>query len=232
MKISLLALLLFVSALKAQQRSTGDASSHGNCSPAISGNTNTITLDCTDKHTQQAIFNLLKTIHDSQLPTEQILEKLDEILKTMDAIRPRRLTTDQKKQLTNILHPLAGYTADVLCDPVGDACGLSDDLVAVLNNAGWVRLRPSVPPGGEPTLDPSGLSKEVFSYRSANLAECRGIQILVLPSVVHSAESAPPFNAFVAALVAMKLMTAQPRVHWNDYVDSVPRITIDVCRKE
>jgi len=70
--------LYFAFALEAQQ--SNQASSIGNCSPAIVGNTNKVTVTCTDKKALTEVLVILNKIANNQLPTAEVLSKLDEII--------------------------------------------------------------------------------------------------------------------------------------------------------
>ena len=121
----------------AQKRSTGNAMSLGNCSPAVSGDGNRIVVSCTDKRSEQAILNILTKISKSQVPPGEILEKLNIILDEVRANKPRHLTKPQMDSIAEILRPLAGTIASVRCDGLDDSCDYADDFLVAIKKAGF-----------------------------------------------------------------------------------------------
>jgi hypothetical protein len=101
-------LMLIATPCWAQATATGKADSAGPCSPAVSGNNNTFTINCGISHKQgQQMLNILNKVLANQIDPEAVMAKLDEIQNDIRHIQSRQgwpeLTADQAKILTGKL---------------------------------------------------------------------------------------------------------------------------------
>jgi hypothetical protein len=92
-----LLLVLLVSAVcYGQPTSTGLAKTTGECSPAVTGNKNTFTINCAvDKEQGERMLAILNKILRNQLDPTAVMAKLDEIGKDVKNLSPRRLSEKQ-----------------------------------------------------------------------------------------------------------------------------------------
>jgi hypothetical protein len=115
---------------------------HGDCSPIISGDKNTITITCQDRKLLDFIKDLVTRIASKQLDPEVVYSKFDDILQGIsdirDAYAPRRLSSEQKKVLIQSLSPFKGNSVDIIC-LIGDSESFryAEDFVSVFRAAGW-----------------------------------------------------------------------------------------------
>jgi hypothetical protein len=86
LKLILLSALMLMALPCCGQTTTGKAETAGACSPAVSGNNNNLTITCSGvgKEQGQKILAILNKMLANHLDTEQVMAKLDEILKTIN----------------------------------------------------------------------------------------------------------------------------------------------------
>jgi hypothetical protein len=74
-----------------QTTTTGNAETAGACSPAVTGNKNTFTINCgIDKKQGQKMLEILNKILANQLDPDAVMAKLDEILKAVNPNIPAK----------------------------------------------------------------------------------------------------------------------------------------------
>ena len=151
-----------LSAFAQQQFSTVEAQSSGECSPNILANQGKVQFTCNtpmDPPTAKKIVSLLNQILQKESsttnPTEEINHKLDEILgfvrtqmqesqrlaagvqELRQQVQQRNLTEDQKVKLTSLLKAAAPQELYFVSAPDAEATYFSNELLSVLDSAGW-----------------------------------------------------------------------------------------------
>jgi hypothetical protein len=109
----------------------------------VAGSHNTVTINCGDKKTQQQMAEVLRRLHDSQIPVQRILDDLDQIIHLVNDVgrnMPRHLTPDERNRLVSVLAPVKGVHVAIICSPDSDACDFARDFQGVFRSAGWERL--------------------------------------------------------------------------------------------
>lgn len=75
------------------QTTTGTAETKGPCSPAVTGNSNTFKINCAGITKEQGdrMLQILNTILSNQLKPQDVMAKLDEILKAVNPNVPTKV---------------------------------------------------------------------------------------------------------------------------------------------
>ncbi len=94
-RICVLCLLLMLTALPCKSQkptTTGDATTTGPCSPAVTGNNNQFNINCQGISKEQGtkMLRILNKILANQVDPEAVMAKLDEILKAVNPNIPAR----------------------------------------------------------------------------------------------------------------------------------------------
>lgn len=163
MKLLFSIILLFAMSAFAQQQSpTIEAQSSGECSPNILSNQGKVQFTCNtsmDVATAKKIVSLLNQIlqkeSSSTSPALEINHKLDEILgfvrsqtqesqrlaagfqELQQQVQQRHLSEDQKAKLASLLKAAAPQEFYFLCAPDAESTYFSNELLSVLESAGW-----------------------------------------------------------------------------------------------
>jgi hypothetical protein len=135
-------LLLLLSGSCGAQTS-GNATSSGPCSPAVSGSNNSFSIECNGitKQQYQQFLAILNKIARNDIPADKVMEKLDEIQHDVETIKKntagRRLTPEQINSLSAALSPLKGHSIEILSQ-ISDADGsvYAQDFVQAFKQAG------------------------------------------------------------------------------------------------
>ena len=100
--------------LVAQTAGSSTSKTKGPCSPAVSGNRNTVTIECKGISQKQAdqFLKLLNKIAENQLPADQVFERLDEIEIGMKVLTDDALITSQLTMQVELqVNPSAAVTS-------------------------------------------------------------------------------------------------------------------------
>jgi hypothetical protein len=135
-------LLLCTTAL-CQTVGTGSAETKGQCSPANTGNNNVFNITCgIGKEKGEQMLKILNRILSSQLDPNEVMGRLDEILRGVNEIKlasaDRRLSTPQRELLLALLRPFKGEKLAIsssMNDP--EAYRFAQDFADVLRETGF-----------------------------------------------------------------------------------------------
>jgi hypothetical protein len=124
-----------------QPRMPSQQTTHGPCSPIVTGDNNTLTITCADKRLLDFIRTMVTRIADKQLDPEFVYSKFDEVLKGIsqlrDSVAPRSFSEQQKAAMVKVLAPFKGKPVRISCI-LGDAESFryAEYFVAVMRAAG------------------------------------------------------------------------------------------------
>jgi hypothetical protein len=128
--------LLFCSAIAQSQSSTGPATTKGACSPANTGNNNTFVIRCgIDKAQGEQLLAIMNKILANQLNLDEVMAKLDEILRRMPSAR--RLSDTQKSEIAGCLKKKPGTFSIGSIENNSEAYRYAQDWREVFISAGW-----------------------------------------------------------------------------------------------
>jgi len=159
--------------VKAQSANTGPITTYGQCSAVDINAKAPVTITCDSKGMSaaeskkqaEAYAKILSVVRKNGLDTEEVLQKLDSMIKA--ATVGRHLTTEQRASLIAALQPFAGSALPLQSqEGNAEAAGFADDFFAIFNSAHLIGNEGSyasfsrVPPlGGLTLLVPLGTNR-------------------------------------------------------------------------
>lgn len=149
---SLLAVACIALPLEAQTPTAGSSATKGSCSPAVSGNNNTFTINCQGITKEQSthFLALLNKIASNSLDSKVVMEMLDELISNtrqlksgVEEIRKRqdgrRISPAQEAQLLKVLSaitPKLGVTI-YITNETPESTQFAEDIQSSFVKAGW-----------------------------------------------------------------------------------------------
>jgi len=163
----LMPLLVLASIGQSPAAQSGQASSSGACSPAVTGKNNTFTITCTaalPPEQRQQIADMLTRLVAEGSSIQEILTKLDSCI---TEVAPRKISPDQRQRIIDALGNLPGAPVIRVKAPnaTAESIRFADQLhEAFSSTPGW-----SAPPVSEDMIigaTPIGLVARVSNQRS------------------------------------------------------------------
>ena len=110
----------------------------GDCNPVIKGNTNTVSVVCTDRKQAEDLKRLIQKLLSTQTPPEVLMQHLDDIERGVAKCGERRLTPEQTSQFKEALGPVQETLFNIACDTrAPDSCAYAQDFVDAMTSSGW-----------------------------------------------------------------------------------------------
>jgi len=156
------ALLLSVAVPCFGQATTGGAATNAECSAAVTGSNDQITLKCpgASREELEKISKALNKLLSKQPDMAAVNKKLDEILGAITAIKPadRRLSSAQEEAFADALRQVKhGALGVVAASSSDEATRLVEQITALAESSGWDIKNTGDNLGGKSSIQADGL---------------------------------------------------------------------------
>lgn len=147
MRYGLILALLIATPCWSQKTTTGQAETTGLCSPAVTGSSNTFSINCgIGKEQGSALLKIVNKILANQLDINAVMSKLDELEQVMknSTLHSRVLSPEKLKAFTDALGKAPGGILRII--PAGsgeDIFPLEKQLCDAAGQKGWVTACPT-----------------------------------------------------------------------------------------
>jgi hypothetical protein len=147
MRCGLILAFLIATPCWSQTATTGQAETSGLCSPAVTGNSNTFTINCgIGKEQGAALLKIVNKILSNQLDTKAVMDKLDELEQVMknSALRSRVLSPTKLQAFTDALRNAPGGILRIIPAGTGeDIFPLEKQLCGAAQEKRWATACPT-----------------------------------------------------------------------------------------